>query len=211
MVQEQPYPGADLHPAHLISTEDEIAKVSCESTFTPVFHSQEGVLLQASPSVQTLELEIGHLESDFLHLSVNAEIAHTSFKGDVLYTEDEIEAFNDLVHFTRSRERVLDAIVGKYCSTGDCGLYNPPGGARTFDLSNLEDKFINPITKYIGEISDKVASIGYWCSIAIVFYTMFKMLHRIYAVCTLQFRNQVPLGEALSLGFFLTEDSGDEQ
>ena len=30
---------------HLISTEAEIAKVSCEATYTPVFQSREGVLL----------------------------------------------------------------------------------------------------------------------------------------------------------------------
>ena len=188
---------------HLISTEAEIAKVTCESTYTPVFKSREGKLLQASPDVQTLNLEIGHLEGDFLHLSVDAEVTHTSFKGDLLYTEAEVLAFNDLIHFTRSRERVVDAMVGQYCSTGDCGLYAPSIGSRTFDLSNLEDQLQNPITKFFSNISDEVAEIGYWCSLLIVVYTVLKVLHRIYALCTMRFREQIPIGEAFGLAFFL--------
>ena len=167
---------------HLISTEAEIAKVTCESTYTPVFKSREGKLLQASPDVQTLDLEIGHLEGDFLHLSADAEVTHTSFKGDLLYTEAEVSAFNELIHFTRSRERVVDAMVGQYCSTGDCGLYTPSIGSRTFDLSNLEDQLQNPITKFFSNISDKVAEIGYCCSTVIVVYTVLKVLF--YLICS---------------------------
>ena len=188
---------------HLVSTEAEVAKIACEASYTPVFQSREGVLLQASPSVQVLDIQIGHLESDFLHLSVDAEVAHNSFKGDLLYTEDEVQAFNELVHFARSRERVVDALVGQYCASGDCGSYTPSVGSRMFDLSNLEDRLQNPISKFFNNISDEVASIGYWCSIAIVGYAALKTLYRIYATFTLRFRKQVPLGEAISLAFFL--------
>ena len=188
---------------HLISTEAEIAKVTCEATYTPVFMSREGKLLQASPDVQTLNLEIGHLEGDFLHLSADAEITHTSFKGDLLYTASEVAAFNDLVHFARSRERVVDAMVGQYCATGDCGLYTPSIGSRTFNLENLEDQLQNPFTKWFSNVSDEVAEIGYWCSICIVVYTVLKVLHRIYALCTMRFRERIPMGEAFDLAFFL--------
>ena len=72
-----------------------------------------------------------------------------------------------------------------------------------FDLSNLEDKLQNPISKFFDNISDEVANIGYWCSIEIVGYAALETLYRIYATLTLRFRKQVPLGEAISLAFFL--------
>ena len=74
-----------------------------------------------------------------------------------------------------------------------CGLYTPSIGSRTFDLSNLEDQLQNPITKFFSNISDKVAEIGYCCSIVIVVYTVLKVLHRIYALCTMRFREQIPI------------------
>ena len=61
----------------------------------------------------------------------------------------------------------------------------------------------NTLSKFFENISNEVANIGYWCSILVVVYTVLKILHRIYAVCTLRFKKQVPLGQAISLAFFL--------
>ena len=90
----------------------ELSPVPCSTTFSSVFKTDEGILVQATPAVSKIDLELTHINGDYLHaLDTAGPIEHTCFGNDMLYTNDEIESFNSLIHFNREKSHVIDSLV----------------------------------------------------------------------------------------------------
>ncbi len=85
---------------HLVIDEDPLEKIPCNAAFVPVFLSSDGkMMLIAMPESQTINITLEHLSSDYLHLESTSVNNHPSFEEDLLYTSEEINQFNDLIHF----------------------------------------------------------------------------------------------------------------
>ena len=188
---------------HLILEDAEITAVDCSSTYPPIFMTADNTtLVQASPVVQIIELTLSHLEEDYLHLLKEEKILHTGFEEDILYTHDEIDKFNNLIHFQRTRKRVVNAMVSQYCANNpSCGTYQPGSSASSFSLDNFAKTLESPFA-FLGEWEDRLAKIGSYCSIFILLVScgiiIFRCCHIIYLTC----KHKLKLGEAIKLSVF---------
>ena len=188
---------------HLILDDADITAVDCSSTYPPIFLTADNAtLVQATPVVQIVELTLSHLDEDYLHLIREEKIVHTGFEEDILYTTEEIEKFNELIHFQRTRKRVVSAMVSQYCANNpSCGVYQPGDSASTFSLDHLEKLVESPFA-FLGEWEDKLAKIGSYCSIAILFVScgiiLFRCCHVIWLTC----KHKLGFGEAVKLSLF---------
>ena len=188
---------------HLILEDAEITAVDCSSTYPPIFMTADNTTpVQASPVVQIIELTLSHLEEDYLHLLKEEKILHTGFEEDILYTHDEIDKFNNLIHFQRTRKRVVNAMVSQYCANNpSCGTYQPGSSASSFSLDNFAKTLESPFA-FLGEWEDRLAKIGSYCSIFILLVScgiiIFRCCHIMYLTC----KHKLKLGEAIKLSVF---------
>ena len=75
---------------------------SCDKTYLPIFVTKQGRFLQASPEINEIHLTITKkMGYDYLHDLKQSE--HESFDNDLLYTHEEGNAFNHLLHLRRTR------------------------------------------------------------------------------------------------------------
>ena len=191
--------------SHLVLEEADISRVDCKSVYPPIFlTNDQKTLVQASPTVEVIEIALTHLEEDYLHLVTGTQgIVHTGFEEDILYTTNEIDQFNNLIHFSRTKKRVLNAMVSQYCTDNpSCGTYQPTRSGTTFSLDHLEEMVESPFA-FLGVWEDKLAKIGSYCSIFILLLTcltiMYKCCHIVWLTC----KHKLGFSEAIKLGFFV--------
>ena len=190
---------------HLIVDEDPLEMIPCSAAYVPVFLAKDGkTMLIANPEVQRAEITIGHLSEDYLHLTETEDLRHPSFGEDLLYTKDEMDQFNELIHFQRTKKRVINALITDYCETNDqCGSYSPSSGTATaFNLQHLEDKVYSPFEIFF-DWSEKLSKIGNVCSILIVLLLIISIAYKISKVFWLTFKHKLGFGQAVKLGLFV--------
>lgn len=190
---------------HLVVEEDPLEMIPCSAAFLPVFLAKDGkTLLTANPEVQVTKIPIGHLVDDYLHLTDEADFKHPNFGEELLYTREEMEQFNELIHFSRTKKRVINALITDYCEANDqCGAYTPSSGTATaFDLQHLEDKVYSPFQIFF-DWSEKLSKIGNVCSILIVLMLIVSVTYKISKVFWLTFRHKLGFGQAVKLGLFV--------
>ena len=75
----------------------------------------------------------------------HAKMAHESADHFSLYTKNELEEFNILLHFGRTKQAVLTELTENYCHGQACGSLAFGADRQTFDLnrlrSQIEDTF----------------------------------------------------------------------
>ena len=121
----------------------DLHRVPCRDQYTAVVRSTAGVYLQAVPEVRTVNIKISDVHESFLQ----GQDEHEEEGEDLLYTEDEVTAFQDLIHFQRTKEQVLDGLVRTYCTKADaCGYTTTPGNG--FDVKHL--------------LEDIIPTLGWW-------------------------------------------------
>ena len=187
---------------NLVVSESEIAMVICDAMYTPVFKTQNDVLLQANPDVQIIDLQLSHVNADYLHTFSTVEVDHETYSQDLLYTSKEIAAFNDLIHYQRAKAHVLNNLVMKYCQHGQCGAYTPKVGISTFDLSSLEDKILTPLA-WFQNWKAVLQEYGSYCSLAIVTYLIIALIAKFFNVIRLICTQKLNFGQAMRLNFFI--------
>lgn len=185
---------------HLIIESAELSQVPCKSLFVLVFRASDDTLLLANPSVEVVNLRLTHLEDDYLHLLDDSDIIHETFASDMLYTTAEVDAFNQLLHFSRTKSRVLDALVAQYCSGEDCGSYKPSVGTSSFNLEGLKDQ-LSP-WHWLGDIRDELTEVGSYCSILVLLYIALTILVRCYHFVRLSCK-RVPVRQAARYSFLI--------
>jgi hypothetical protein len=190
---------------NLIVTAGELDQVHCNSQFSPIFVAETGELLIADPKVRKIELELSHLGSDYLHaLTKSTNVIHDDWSSDFLYTSEEINQFNDLIHFQRAKSQVVDQLVKKYCSTADCGSYQPQADA-TFDLANLQDLEKNLEDQFLWymDIPAKMEQMGSYCSLGITVALGLYIIYKLFCITQMTCRGQ-PLKKALRVNLFFS-------
>ena len=189
---------------HLIIEEDPLEMIPCNAAYVPVFLARDGhTLLTAMPEVQTIKMPLGHISSDYLHLN-DEDFTHPAFGEDLLYTAEEITQFNSLIHFQRTKQRVLNSMVSSYCKgNAQCGAYQPSKSTSpVFNLQHLEDEMTSPF-QFLFNWSKKVAQIGNICSILIVFIIVISTIYKFYRVLWLTCRHKLGIRQAIKMGWFV--------
>ena len=186
---------------HLVVSDSQMAQIPCTGRYPAVFRVDSGVLLQANPVVTVVNLSLTHIESEYAHLLPDEDVHHGD-TGDLLYTSDEVEEFNSMVHYSRTKDQVLDALVSKYCESGDCGSYKPGAQSSYFNLDKLKDTIEHPFA-WVGEYRRKLSEIGGYCSILILLFLIIKFLMKVYQLLSLRLRKKLPFVQAASYAFLL--------
>lgn len=182
---------------HLVLNSEEISQVDCKATYPPVFEASGNILVQAYPEVQIVDLSLTHQTEGFLHLD-ETDDKHHLYNGDLLYTSGEIEQFNTLIHFQRTRARILDNIVTHYCSNTDCGSYQP-SQTSSFNLDNLKKVVSSPFS-FLQTWKQDIETFGSYCSIIIVLLISISLLFKISRFIWLLFFHRLGFGQAMKLG-----------
>ena len=189
---------------HLVIDEEDAEEINCNSTFLPVFLMNSKRLVMASPGVQYANLTLHHTEGSYLHLDEDHTVNHENFGEDLLYTHQEMEAYNTLVHHQRVRARVMSQLVDDYCvSNQHCGSYQPSREPPVpFDLSQIEDTVSSPLSILFQWI-DKVERIGSVCSLIVVTMMIGTVVYRVSRVFWMVFKNGVNCCQAMRANFWL--------
>ena len=186
----------------LVMNHEEAQTVKCDAMYSPVFKTDDGALVQAAPVVKVVDVTLTHFQSDYLHLGEEGVI-HETFGNDILYTTQEIDKFNNLLHFGRSRNLVLDSLVRKYCTGGNCGSYTP-GTGSAFSLDALKDRIEEPI-HWFEDILKSLEEYGGICSIIVLCLTVLTLVYRIGQTLYLALCRKVRPMHAFRLSFMLND------
>lgn len=188
---------------HIITpTISQLDQVECSAKFTAIFAAIDGSLIVADPDVQVLSLPLQYetLQHEMMHISDYQLPIHDDTSADLLYTDREVAAFNDLLHYKHAQERVLTHLVGKYChQSDDCGSYQP-ATSTNFDLQQLKDQ-LSP-WNWISRVLDRIQYFGSVCSIIIALYFMGNFLYKVFSCASLVSRDRIQASKALKLSFF---------
>ena len=171
---------------HLVLQPGEVEAVNCNSTYPPYFMAADGkTLLTARPEVRVENVTLQHLEEDYLHLGHSGPVEHENYGTEFIYTHEEIDQFNDLIHFSRVKTRVVDNLVTDYCANNPrCGGYSPSSEPPTpFNLEAIKDE-VNPLNWFTAW-TDKLARAGSLCSIAFMICCICLVIYRIYQTVVL--------------------------
>ena len=112
----------------LIVTENTLTLVPCKSQFNSIFWTKDGQLVVPDPTVKLAEgMNLKVIGSGYLHALDGSTSHHTKFSGDFLYKADQLDTFDQLIHFERAKTHVLDSLVHQYCH--DATEENPNYGS----------------------------------------------------------------------------------
>ena len=189
-----------LSRTHIITEATELDKTPCSESFQPVFKALDGTLVRSTPKIEIVNLRLTHLSQDFLHLFDNNDIIHESFNTDLLYTSQEIKQFNHLLHFGRTKQRLVDNLVTSYCSNNeDCGQFRPTI-SNSFNPGNLETQIVSPFS-FISRFIEKVQILGQICSILVVLVMTSSLLKKISKIFWLSCFRKHSVKEAIKVSF----------
>ena len=180
----------------------ELSTAACTDQYSAVFITDDGTLVRAMPAIEKVKLTLDHLGLGYLHQLTDSEI-HESFGKSLLYTSEEITAFNNLLHFSRIKSNIVNAMTNKYCQQGNCGSYVPTGSDSSFDLSNLENR-IEESYNIWKKVKSEIRNIGsYGGFIVLVIYGIL-LLNKARIVLKLYFYHKMPIKDSFSMTFNLT-------
>ena len=185
---------------HLVLDEQDAEEIQCNTTFLPLFVLTDQSLVGANPVVHYENVTLHHLGKSYLHLDMEGKVEHEDYGSDLLYTREEMESYNNLIHFQRIRKRVMNNLVNDYC-TGNpsCGSYQPASEPIVpFNLDNIEDKVASPFSMFFGWM-EKVEKIGSYCSIIVVGSLLFSGVYRIGNIFWMVFKNGLNVCQAVKL------------
>lgn len=185
---------------HLLLDKPDLAPVDCSAVFPPYIQSKEGEILIADPYVRTEKIALNTLPT-FLE-PINMDSWHQEFSESLLYTSEEINKFNNLVHFSRTRERVVDALAHRYCEANeDCGSFKPPTGSSSFDVQALANDLTHPVSYFWRKALAWATKTGSLCSLLIVAAFLLSTIHKACRVFDYVRNRRVRPTEAMRLVF----------
>ena len=187
----------------ILLEESELQHISCQSQFLPAFYTDDKKLLHALPDVQELTVKLTHVGEDYLH---HQDIStHETFEEDLLYSSDEIEKFNSLIHFSRSKHNLISSLTEKYCSKSkSCGAYRPSTSSSSFSLQNLEDEIEQTFSIW-SRVKAIAGEYGGLCGLILMAMSICTGIYQLVTLCKLYFTHRATPGEAFQMTFNLND------
>ena len=183
----------------LVSDKLEVEFDECDRFFPPVFEAEQGGLLTANPVVTVANLTVIDMTAQF-HLPTRKN--HEIFAGSMLYTDEEVKQYNNLLHFQRIKAHVVEAMVQDYCEKeGSCSGLDVSIDLKNTGLSRideirkeLEDK-VNPWS-YVEKIHQGAQEVGSYCSLFIVLYMTVRYLKLTFSLMRAMIMERLSFREA---------------
>lgn len=191
---------------HVLMPDSEIDRVDCSAAYVPMFVTNVGSVLVADPTVRVIDINLEKLPN---MLTANNTVMHLGFATDLIYTSQEVKKFNHLLHFSRSRHRLLDSMTQRVCEAPNaCGGYQAPEGSSGFSLSQLEESVTHPFTSVFSSLRKMLDTVGGYCSLMIGLYCITTFSLRLYKLFKLLYHPHSTMTgrQALRLAFFPTHD-----
>ena len=164
--------------------------VPCRDQYTAVVRSTAGVYLQAVPEVRTVDIKISDVHESFLQ----GQDEHEEEGEDLLYTADEVTAFQDLIHFLANQGTSPRWSHANLLYQGRrMRIYHDPG--KQFDVKNLLEDII-PTLGWWDWILEKTDQGGQVCSILALLYWSWSLIRKIVRACTDWRKLEIPLSTA---------------
>lgn len=175
----------------------ELHTVNCKHHYTAIIKSNQGIYLQADPDIRPIDIKISPIHDMFTLRRQN----HEEEGDDLLYTEEEIRAFQELVHFSRTKSQVLDGLVRSYCTQPNaCGYVTSSSGS--FDLKNLLSDAI-PVIGWWEYILEKTQEVGQVASIVVAIYLFFSAIEHVVSTLLAARKYDIPLQAAARININL--------
>ena len=175
--------------------------VNCNDTLPPVFIASDGSQIVAKPDIQIVNHVISDIDLDVRHKNeVEGIVFHNEFNYDLFYTSEEIRQYNDLIHFSRTKEHVVNQLVQRYCANQGCGSYSGPSlDVSQFDASALQTA-ANSLN-WFAHIKDQITAVGSVCSIIVVFYLSIVTSRTMFRICRLILSDGLTARDAVYYNF----------
>lgn len=185
----------------LVETITNIDRIACDHRYSAIFTTVDDQLITADPEVKILDLNLMYNEEslELLHVADGEEPVHDDRADDLLYTEREMTAYSELIHFRRAKEQISYQLVGKYChKSRECGAYNPD--SANFDLQQLEAR-LSPLS-WLNSWIEKLQQIGSFCAIGIALFMIWSILYKFWQFCHLTCKRKLQVKKAAKLVMF---------
>ena len=190
-----------LDTSKLITKQPVFDLVECTEIFTPIFETIDGTLVQATPTVQPIQLELTKPEESGYHID---ELGHIEETDSLLYTAKEWQAYQELFYAKKSRKALTYAITAQYCSSpGTCGEYQPTG-SMGFDLNNLAKEAIHALDIWSWML-ECAQTYGSYASCFMVLYLLAKLICVIISIILTR-KKGVTWGTAFRLNTLLLNE-----
>ena len=182
----------------LIQPED-ARRVKCDNAYLPVFVVNGSMALIADPEVRVYNSSIveWHMQD-----AGRPGREHEEYSNDLLYTKAEIDQFNFLIHFSRTRQNILSSITENYCVSGECGTFRPQRPYTPFNLANLEER-LDPEQYLIHHVWRYVEKVGLIGGALYLVQLVLQVLRKLYIGYRLYFVKRTNLKSTLHLTFNL--------
>ena len=120
-----------------------------------------------------------------------------------MYTKAEIQQFNFLVHFSRTRQNILSSITENYCATeGECGTFRSQQPYTPFNLANLEER-LDPEQYLVHHVQRYVEQVGLIGGALYLVQLMFQVCKKLCICYRLYFVKRTNLKSTWHLTFNL--------
>lgn len=164
-----------LDTSRLITTHPIMDQVDCTELFSPIFQSTTGQLVQATPKIQTIQIQLSKPEGLGYHVDT---LDHVEETDSLLYTKKEIRAYNELFLAQRSMKALSYSMTSSYCaSSGSCGSYRPTGPG-TFDIDNFTQNALK-LLDWKDQIKTALTTYGNYASIVVLLHMIWKLVFTI--------------------------------
>ena len=187
-----------------ILPEEEINRVPCNGHYPPMFVLEDNKTLAfADPVVTLTNVPLTHQKESMLHLNEISPVEHPEYDSDILYSADEIQKWNQLIHFGRTKSVLLEAISSHYCyNNAACGGFRPKEKTSVFNLDDLKPKK-NGLWVAIWKVDRILTKVGSYCSLAHLLLMICTIILKVWNIYKLTCRRKIPAKEAFLLSFFL--------
>ena len=171
----------DLHDAHT---------TTCSSQFPPVFIGNNKQMVVANPTVRIINLTMIDMGLPIFH--GHTKMMHESVDHFSLYTKEELEEFNMLLHFGHTKQAVLTELTEKYCNGQTCGSLAFGADRQTFNLDRLRNQ-IEETLDWTHHLKEAIAYGGKIGGCLFVLYFAVKVLMKLANVLHLYSRRNCTL------------------
>ena len=169
----------------LIITPSKIFEVPCSKATSPLFITNEGVVITAYPEVTEVTIALNHGDPLIHAMNLDKNQASTDQDwSELLYSKSEVNSYSEYLHYSSVKDALTLRMTREYCSnTDECGSYQPENGLP-FSLDNLEKEIDS--WDLLEKAKNYIKDAGAYCGFLLGVYAILSLFHQMVTI--LKFR-----------------------
>jgi hypothetical protein len=172
-----------------IVTPDSISRIPCSRMTSPLFITEEKVVLAANPEIIIVDINLDSHDTPLFHaLDLQLGESEDRVFDDLLYSKEEISSFSEFLHFRRIKAAFNLQLVGDYCANNrQCGSMNTDGG-YDIDLDNIVDTPQLTPWFLLNNSLEKIQHIGGYVGFLVLIYFILSAIWLVIQVIRFRFK-----------------------